>query len=179
LFSSPWLRLGTAWLVASVWFLALIAECGIYLYVRDTDLYGSAPNKGTANSTASSSLAEEGGARDQELNAWRSDRQRRFPKYEEYLRERQAQDLSHEDKRYERYRAKHTRKEGEDQADDEEKRAQKQALDVGATNQILAGESHLAMDPGVHVDGGDAAAAAIADDGGGGGVVDGGGGGGG
>jgi hypothetical protein len=187
-------RLGTAWLVASVWFLALICEFGIYLYVRDTDLYSgrSAPcsdhqsNEGARNSTANSSVAEEGGAggsaRDQEVDTWRTARQKRFPKYEGYQQGRlhfQDKDRSYSGKRYQRYRRRSRKKAEEDKAREEELHADKKnALDVGATNELLTGDqSHQTADPAaVHVDAGDAGGAEgmAADDGGGAGGFDGG-----
>jgi hypothetical protein len=182
-------RLGMAWLVASVWFLALICEFGIYLYVRDTDLYSgrSAPcsdhqsSEGARNSTANSSVAEEGGAggstRDQEVDTWRTARQKRFPKYEGYLQGRQ-QELPSSGKRYQRYRRRSRKKAEEDKAREKELHADKKnALDVGATNELLTGDqSHQTADPAAaHVDAGDAGAEGMAaDDGGGAGGFDGG-----
>ena len=94
------LRLGTAWLMACTWFLALICEFVIYLFVRDTELYGGGadpcqqprdePAQSAPDITSQPEIERPGW--EEELSLWRAERRKKYPKYEKYLEEGRAEE---------------------------------------------------------------------------------------
>ena len=81
----------------------------MYLYIRDTDLYGSQarPPAEPANQLADiSSDTESTSSRDDRVNQWKTTRRQKFAKHEKYLAERRAEEmirLRREDERTESF----------------------------------------------------------------------------